>query len=185
MPVLVCGVDEAGRGPIAGPVTASAVILPPDFPTDILDDSKKLSPEKRKACAAVIKEKAVAWAVGWAWPEEIDRLNIHHATLLCMKRAIDALAVTPDIVLVDGKFTPSVAVFCKAYVKGDTFLPPVQAASIIAKTTRDAWMERYALIKPEYLFDIHKGYPTKKHRELVRQYGLTPIHRQSFTITFP
>lgn len=179
---LICGVDEAGRGPIAGPVTAAAVILTPNFPITILDDSKKILPARRQIVAEQIKKKAVAWAVGWAWPREIDELNIHHATLLAMKRAIDSLEVKPDLVQVDGLFTPVIDIECCAIKKGDTYVPSIQAASIIAKTQRDSWMREYSLVEPVYGFEKHKGYPTREHRERVKMYGVSPIHRRSFRI---
>jgi len=178
----ICGVDEAGRGPIAGPVTSAAVILSPNFSVEILDDSKKLSPLQRKKRAKIIKEKALAWAVGWTWPAEIDKINIHYATLLAMKRAICNLTIKPDIVYIDGKFVPAIDIICHAVVRGDTYIPCIQAASIIAKTTRDLWMERFARIEPQYLFEKHKGYPTLQHRELIKLHGLSVIHRRSFQI---
>ena len=183
--ILVCGIDEAGRGPIAGPVTSAAVVLPPDFPVEILDDSKALSPSVRSRAAAVIRERAVAWAVGWAWPEEIDRLNIHRATLLSMTRALRGLAVEPGLILVDGLFTPPAKAPCRAIVKGDATVPAIMAASIIAKTSRDLWMDRYSRIEPAYLFDKHKGYPTKEHRRIVSRIGCSPIHRLSFRCLSP
>lgn len=183
--MLVCGVDEAGRGPIAGPVTAAAVILPESFPMEILADSKALSPRKREQAARIIKQKALAWSTGWAWPEEIDRLNIHRATLEAMSRALRRLRVRPELVLVDGLFTPRSDLHCRAIVKGDSTEPPIMAASIIAKTSRDLWMTRYARIEPRYGFERHKGYPTRRHRELVGKLGLCPIHRRSFRIFLP
>jgi ribonuclease HII len=182
---LICGVDEAGRGPIAGPVTAAAVILPGDFPVHLLNDSKKLSPEKRETISILIRHLAMDWATGWAWPGEIDRVNIHHATLLAMARAVRGLTLEPHLIYVDGKFVPKVKGECKAVVKGDTKIHEIMAASIIAKTARDIWMIQYSHQKPEYEFHLHKGYPTKKHRLLVKKYGISPIHRKSFTITFP
>ncbi|RPJ09624.1 MAG: ribonuclease HII [Spirochaetaceae bacterium] len=180
MPEIVCGIDEAGRGPLAGPVTAAAVILPPDFPKEILDDSKKLSPKQREKAEVIILSKAVAVGVGWAWPMEIDRINIHNATLLAMKRALLCLGATPDMVYVDGKFVPCTCFPCEAVIKGDTFIPEIQAASIIAKTARDRFMTRYARIEPQYSFEKHKGYPSKLHRELVMKYGPSGIHRMTF-----
>lgn len=180
--MLICGIDEAGRGPIAGPLTSAAVILPEDFPTGMLDDSKKLSPKVREAAAHLIRERAMAWSAGWVWPEEIDRLNIHRATLLAMMRAFRALALRPELVLVDGRFTPPLPVPCRAVIRGDSKFPQIMAASIIAKTERDRWMERYARIEPLYCFEKHKGYPTKAHREIVRRLGISPIHRKSFRI---
>ena len=177
---LVCGVDEAGRGPLAGPVTAAAVILPEDFPRDILGDSKQLTPDKRESASKIIRCSAVSYCIGWCWPGEIDLLNIHVATLLAMQRAVEGLSVQPENVLVDGKFIPELAIPAEAIIKGDTFVPEIQAASILAKTVRDRWMVRYSWIEPDYLFEQHKGYPTKLHRQRCRTYGLSPIHRKSF-----
>ena len=126
-------------------------------------------------------EKAV-WGIGWAWPEEIDAINIHNAALLAMKRAYQDLGIPVDLVLVDGKFTPSISVSCKAIVKGDSSVPEIMAASIIAKVVRDRWMVRYSWIEPDYGFERHKGYPTRAHRLVCSQIGLSPIHRRSFTI---
>jgi ribonuclease HII len=180
---LVCGVDEAGRGPLAGPVTAAAVILPGHFPTELLNDSKKLNSRQRDEAAKVIRQEALAYGIGWAWPDEIDRLNIHHATLLAMKRALEELCLVPELVLVDGLFVPKVVFPCQALVKGDTYVPVIQAASILAKTTRDEWMERYALVEPLYKFEQHKGYPTKLHRDNIKQFGPSAIQRKSFKIS--
>ena len=183
--MLLCGVDEAGRGPIAGPVTAAAVILPEDFPTGVLADSKALSPRQREKAARLIRQRALALATGWVKPEEIDRLNIHRATLLAMARALGRLDLRPDLILVDGRFTPPVDLPCLAVVRGDSAVPAIMAASIIAKTVRDRWMCLYARREPRYGFEEHKGYPTAAHRQKVRQFGLTPIHRRSFRILPP
>ncbi|MBN2443834.1 MAG: ribonuclease HII [Spirochaetales bacterium] len=185
IPKIICGVDEAGRGPIAGPVTAGAVILTGDFPFHILKDSKQLSHTSRDYASIIIRQLALDWAIGWAWPEEIDELNIHKATLLAMTRAIRGLSLDPHLILVDGLFVPAVLYECRAIVKGDTLVPEIMAASIIAKTARDTWMIRYGMNVPEYEFHLHKGYPTKRHRILVKEYGMSPIHRKSFRITFP
>ena len=142
MPEIVCGIDEAGRGPLAGPVTAAAVVLPTGFDTSCLADSKALSPHRRETAAAAVLENA-AWGTGWAWPEEIDSINIHNATLLAMKRAYRDLGMPVDLVLVDGKFTPSISAPCRAIVRGDSSLPEIMAASILAKVLRDRWMVRY------------------------------------------
>ena len=179
---LVCGIDEAGRGPLAGPVTAAAVILPSDFPFYILNDSKALSEKKRTYAAGIILEKAVDAALGWVWPGEIDRLNIHYASLLAMKRAFDLLRVLPEKVFVDGKFIPDVPVPAQAIVKGDIKIREIQAASILAKTARDRWMIRYSWLDSRYGFEKHKGYPTKYHREQCIKNGLSVIHRKSFRI---
>lgn len=181
----VCGVDEAGRGPLAGPVTAAAVILPAEFPGGLLADSKVLSAKRRAAAAAVIREKAVAWCVGWATHEEIDELNIHGATLLAMSRAVRGLAVRPAKVLVDGLYCPDTGIPSESVVKGDATVPAIMAASILAKTARDAWMDGYARIDPRYGFDRHKGYPTVEHRRLVLRLGPSRIHRRSFRVSSP
>ena len=187
--MIVCGVDEAGRGPLAGPVTAAAVILPDAAvalisPAD-LRDSKCLSPSRRLRAAARIREVALAWSTGWAWPEEIDELNIHHATLLAMRRAVDALAIAPELVLVDGLFTPSLEAPARAIVRGDATVPPIIAAGIMAKTERDRWMTAYSAREPAWGFDRHKGYPTAEHRRLLGELGPSPIHRRSFTLSAP
>jgi ribonuclease HII len=179
---IVCGIDEAGRGPLAGPVTAAAVILPSDFPGGILADSKALSPARREAAARAIRERAVAWAVGWASAEEIDRMNIHHATLLAMRRAMEGLAVRPTLLLVDGRFVPAAGVPGRAVVRGDATVPEIMAASIIAKTARDTWMTEYAKREPGYGFEKHKGYPTRKHRAAIARLGPCAIHRRSFRL---
>ncbi|MDD5297680.1 MAG: ribonuclease HII [Rhodocyclaceae bacterium] len=176
----VCGVDEAGRGPLAGPVVAAAVILDPARPIEGLNDSKKLSEKARDLLAPLIRERAIAWCVAEASVEEIDRLNILHATMLAMKRAVDGLAVVPVKVLVDGNRCPPVTLPCEAIVKGDATVAAIAAASILAKTARDALMlelhERY----PQYGLDRHKGYPTAAHLEALRAHGVVPIYRRSF-----
>jgi len=182
---IVCGVDEAGRGPLAGPVTAAAVVLPPDFPGGFLADSKVLSPSRREAAALVIRERATAWAVGWATAGEIDRLNIHHATLLAMRRAVEGLGVRPTQLLVDGLFVPDAGVPGRAVVRGDATVPEIMAASILAKTARDAWMTDYAVREPGYGFEKHKGYPTAEHRAAIARLGPCPIHRRSFRLLPP
>ena len=182
---LICGVDEAGRGPLAGPVTAAAVILPCDVPRDILNDSKVLDSDQRTAAEAVIRTQAIGWSIGWATHEEIDALNIHNATLLAMRRAILVLTVRPVMVLVDGLFCPVCGIPSCAIVKGDATVPQIMAASIIAKTARDRWMEEYSLIEPAYGFERHKGYPTPEHRRAVLSVGPSRIQRMSFRITAP
>jgi ribonuclease HII len=182
---LLCGVDEAGRGPLAGPVTAAAVILPADFPIDILADSKVLSETRRREAEVVIKAKAVAWGVGWASNDEIDKMNILQAALLAMRRAVNALTVRPDRLLVDGIYCPCCDIPSTAIVKGDATVPAIMAASILAKTARDAWMESYALREPAYMFEKHKGYPTAEHRRIILERGPSAIQRRTFKITSP
>jgi ribonuclease HII len=183
---MICGIDEAGRGPLAGPVCAAAVILGDDFQRDILDDSKKLSAAKREQARCLIYSGAFAWGVGWASHTEIDRINILRASLLAMKRAFEHMlksaAVPPENVsaVVDGLYTPDISVPCTALVKADAKVPEVMAASILAKTARDRLMEYMALVYPQYGYEKHKGYPTKAHRELVLKYGPSPIQRMSF-----
>ena len=182
---IVCGIDEAGRGPIAGPVTAGAVILPPDFPVEILADSKVLPEPRRREVAEIIRRGSVSWAVGWATHEEIDTINILRATLLAMRRAVDGLAVRPQMILVDGLFCPECGLPARAIVRGDATVPEIMAASILAKTARDAWMEEYARIEPCYGFERHKGYLTEEHRRLLRRFGPSRIQRRSFRINAP
>lgn len=181
---ITAGIDEAGRGPLAGPVTASAVILPEDFDIEILNDSKKLSEKKRNAAAAVIMELAVSYGIGWVWPAEIDEINIHNASLLAMKRAADELKIVPDLYLVDGKFSPELNADARAVIKGDASEHCIMAASILAKTARDRWMIRYSWIEPDWEFDRHKGYPTRRHAELCRTFGSSPIQRKSFNVPY-
>ena len=181
----ICGIDEAGRGPLAGPVTAAAVILPAQYPSGLLADSKKMTARQRDISRKWILENAVSYAVGWVSPETIDKINIHHASLLAMKRAFHLLHIKPELVLVDGKFIPQLPVECRAIIKGDTLIPEIQAASILAKTERDMLMVEYSKLYPQYRFDKHKGYPTKEHRILIREFGYSPIHRKSFTFCDP
>ncbi|MDR2921726.1 MAG: ribonuclease HII [Treponema sp.] len=183
---MICGIDEAGRGPLAGPVCAAAVILGDNFDRDILDDSKKLSPAKREQARRIIHSGAFAWGVGWASHTEIDRINILRASLLAMKRAFEQMlknaSMPPENIsaVVDGLYTPDIPVPCTALVKADAQVPEVMAASILAKTARDRLMEYMALVYPQYGYEKHKGYPTKAHRELVMKYGPSPIQRMSF-----
>jgi len=182
---LVAGVDEAGRGPLAGPVVAAAVILDPRRPIAGLDDSKKLSAARRAQLAADIRERALSWAVGWADPEEIDDINILAATMLAMRRAIECLDVMPDGVQVDGNRLPNlcfgdVRLAGEAIVGGDGKVPAIGAASIIAKTTRDGIMEFLDRVHPEYEFARHKGYGTRIHLERLRRHGPCVQHRVSF-----
>ena len=179
---LICGVDEAGRGPLAGPVYAAAVILGPDFDTEGLRDSKKISESKRYTLAAHIKKNALAWSLGICSASEIDELNIHQATLLAMRRAIEGLnGYTSIKILVDGLFCPKVDHPCEAIVKGDNKVAEISAASIIAKTERDLEMIEIDKIYPRYQFKKHKGYPTKLHIEMIRYEGLREYHRRSFS----
>ncbi|MCX7960439.1 MAG: ribonuclease HII [Burkholderiales bacterium] len=177
---LACGIDEAGRGPIAGPVVAAAVVLDPARPIEGLADSKRLAPARRERLAEAIRARALAWAVAQATVEEIDRLNILQATLLAMQRAAEALDPPPASAWVDGDRSPALPFPATAVVGGDRKLAEVAAASILAKTYRDAQMrllhERY----PEYRFDRHKGYPTTEHLALLARFGPTPAHRLSF-----
>jgi len=178
--LLIAGVDEVGRGPLAGPVIAAAVILDPARPIAGLADSKKLSPARRERLALSIRANALAWALGRAEVAEIDRLNIFQASLLAMQRAVEALPMTPDRVLVDGKHCPPLACPCTAIVKGDATVPAISAASILAKVTRDAELRELHDRYPRYDFARHKGYPTAIHREALRRYGPCPEHRRSF-----
>ena len=180
MPRLICGTDEAGRGPLAGPVCAAAVILHPRHPIPGLADSKKLSEKKRDTLAGLIRSNAMAWAIGWASEEEIDRLNILRASLLAMKRAIEGLSVQPDEVLVDGIHCPDVPHKIRAVIGGDATVAAISAASILAKTARDAVMLGLHDVYPGYGFDRHKGYPTKAHLAAMARLGVLPIHRKSF-----
>lgn len=176
----ICGVDEAGRGPLAGAVFAAAVILDPQRPIEGLADSKKLSERRREKLAAEIKERALAWAIARAEAEEIDRLNILQASLLAMRRAVEGLALVPSEALIDGLYCPKLAIPCRAIVKGDSSVAEISAASILAKTARDAEMLRLHLEYPQYGFDRHKGYPTAMHLEALRRHGASEIHRKSF-----
>jgi len=179
---LICGVDEAGRGPLAGPVYAAAVILGPEFNTEGLRDSKKLSESKRYFLAEKIKNNALAWTVGICSADEIDELNIHQATLLAMQRAIKALnGYTSIKIMVDGLFCPQVEFSCEAIVKGDDKVAEISAASIIAKTERDLKMIEIDKAYPAYQFKKHKGYPTKLHIEMIKSHGLCEYHRKSFS----
>lgn len=177
---LVCGIDEAGRGPLAGTVVAAAVILDPQRPIAGLNDSKKLSEKKRDALAVLIRERAVAWAVASASVEEIDRLNILHATMLAMQRAVAGLAVRPTGAMVDGNRSPKLDIPCEAVIKGDGKIASIAAASILAKTVRDAEMLCLHAQYPMYGFDRHMGYPTAAHFQALEEHGASPVHRRSF-----
>lgn len=177
---LIAGVDEVGRGPLVGDVVTAAVILDPNNPIEGLTDSKKLSEKKRLAFSEVIKEKALSWAIGRATPEEIDELNILHATMLAMQRAVAGLNITPEMALIDGNRCPELPYPAQSVVKGDALVPEISAASIIAKVTRDIEMQTLDEQFPDYGFAKHKGYPTALHLEKLAQLGPTPYHRKSF-----
>lgn len=177
---LFCGADEAGRGPIAGPVFAAAVILDPDHPIAGLKDSKKLSEIRRDELALEIKQYAKAWAIAECSIEEIDELNILHASMLAMKRAIESLSVQPELALIDGNRCPKLAIAARAIVKGDDKVSAISAASILAKTARDAVMLDLHRQYPEYGFDRHKGYPTAYHLEQLSIHGVSPVHRKTY-----
>ena len=181
---LICGCDEAGAGPLAGAVYAAAVILPFGLELPGLDDSKKLTEKKREALFPVIQERAVAWAVARAEPEEIDAMDILSARMLAMQRAMDALNVQPDLALIDGNRdhgrSAAITTPHRLLVKGDSLSASIAAASILAKVSRDHYMAEMAQIYPQYEFERHKGYPTRRHYELLERYGPCPIHRRSF-----
>jgi ribonuclease HII len=177
---VICGVDEAGRGPLAGPVYAAAVILGEAHGITGLADSKKLSVRRRDELALEIKHRAIAWAVACASVAEIDALNILQATLLAMQRAVAALARVPTEVLVDGLYCPTIPLPARAIVRGDSSVAEISAASILAKTARDAVMLELHVRYPQYGFDRHKGYPTASHLEALRAHGVSEVHRRSF-----
>ncbi|QHB16589.1 MULTISPECIES: ribonuclease HII [Mannheimia] len=177
---LIAGVDEVGRGPLVGAVVTAAVILDPNNPIKGLMDSKKLSEKKRLALAEEIKTKALSWSLGRAEPAEIDELNILHATMLAMQRAVNGLHIQPDFILVDGNRPPQFLVPTQAVVKGDSLVAEISAASIIAKVARDSEMNELDKQFPQYGFAKHKGYPTKLHFEKLIEFGATPYHRKSF-----
>ena len=180
----ICGVDEAGRGPLAGPVYAAAVILPRGLVIEGLNDSKKLTEKRREALFDVIVEQAVAYGIGSADEKEIDEINILQATFLAMRRAIAQLAVRPDLALIDGNRESDFGVPAQTVIGGDGKSANIAAASILAKVTRDRVMLQYAAQYPQYGFDVHKGYGTKRHYEALREFGPCPIHRQSFLRKF-
>jgi len=190
---MICGIDEAGRGPLAGPVCAAAVILSEDFPLKLLNDSKKLSSSRRDEARLIICERALAWGIGWATHTEIDNINILQASLLAMERAFEDMmkkAAEKKLllnnenvnVIADGIYIPKVHVPAVAQVKADAKVPEVMAASILAKTERDIYMEKMAELYPQYGYDKHKGYPTKAHRQAVLKHGPSPIQRLSFNV---
>ncbi|MFM8813112.1 MAG: ribonuclease HII, partial [Methylophilaceae bacterium] len=178
--ILIAGVDEAGRGPLAGAVYAAAVILDPQRPIEGLADSKTISEKKREQLSANIKQSALAWAIASASAEEIDNINILQASLLAMKRAIEQLQPAPEKILVDGLYLPDIAIQGEAVIKGDSKHACISAASILAKVARDEELYRLDSIFPDYGFALHKGYPTKLHIEKIQQHGVLPIHRKTF-----
>lgn len=181
--VIEAGCDEAGRGCLAGDVYAAAVILPPDFQDELLNDSKQLNEAQRYQLREIIERDAIAWAVGIVTAEEIDKINILRASILAMHRAVDALKVRPEHLLVDGnKFTPYPGITHNTVVKGDATYMSIAAASILAKTYRDDYMQRIAEEYPMYDWKSNKGYPTAKHRAAIREYGTTPYHRMTFNL---
>ena len=181
---LVCGVDEAGRGPLAGPVCAAAVILPPHLEIPGLDDSKKLSDKRRRELFPIIKEQAIAYGIGLASHEEIDEINILQATYLAMERALAQLTETPEYALIDGNRAKDFGLPVKTVVKGDSLSANIAAASVLAKVTRDMLMEEAALEYPGYGFEIHKGYGTRAHYDALRELGASKIHRMTFLKKF-
>ena len=200
---LICGIDEVGRGPLAGPVVASAVILPPGSPIPGLKDSKKLTPSSRLELSEIIRKKAITMGYGWIWQDEIDKINIHRASLramlLALDEALESLLEKMDarvmfqnlIIRIDGKFLPNIQQsrfneeleHCdtRAVIRGDSKIPAISAASILAKVARDRWMVEYHRIEPVYGFDRHKGYPTPAHKEALRIHGPSAIQRRTFT----
>ena len=184
--LVEAGCDEAGRGCLAGSVFAAAVILPPDYENELLNDSKKLTDRKRKQLREIIEHDAVDWAVGIVEPGEIDEINILNASILAMHRALDQLKVRPEAMIVDGnRFKPYRDLPYTTIVKGDGKNLSIAAASILAKTYRDDYMDRLAEDYPQYDWKSNKGYPTKKHRQAIRECGITPFHRRSFTLLPP
>ena len=181
---LICGVDEAGRGPLAGPVCAAAVILPPHLEIPGLDDSKKLTDKRRRELFPVIKEQAIAYGIGLASHEEIDEINILQATYLAMERALNQLQIRPDHALIDGNRAKDFGLPVTTVVKGDSLSANIAAASVLAKVTRDELMEQYALEYPEYQFEVHKGYGTKAHYAALTEHGASSIHRMTFLKKF-
>ena len=181
---VICGVDEAGRGPLAGPVCAAAVILPRHIDIPGLNDSKKLSDKRRREIFPIIKEQALAYGIGFASHEEIDEINILQATYLAMERALAQLKLSPELALIDGNRAKDFGIPVRTVVKGDSLSANIAAASVLAKVTRDDWMLEQAKLYPEYGFEVHKGYGTKAHYEALSAYGPCPIHRRSFLKKF-
>lgn len=183
---LEAGTDEAGRGCLAGPVFAAAVILPENFSNELINDSKKLSEKHREQLRPIIENEAVAWAVGIVTEKEIDKINILNASILAMHRALEGLKVRPGAVIVDGnRFKPYEDLPWKTFVKGDGRFANIAAASILAKTHRDEYMRKIHEEYPQYHWDVNKGYPTKAHRQAIEKYGPTKYHRMSFTLIDP
>ena len=181
---IVCGIDEAGRGPLAGPVCAAAVILPLDLEIEGLNDSKKLSDKRRRALFDEIIAQAITYGIAFATEQEIDEINILQATFLAMRRALAQLSIQPSIALIDGNRETDFGLPVRTIVKGDSLSANIAAASILAKVTRDDFMLEQAKLYPEYGFDVHKGYGTKAHYEALRKYGPCPIHRRTFLKKF-
>ena len=181
---MICGIDEAGRGPLAGPVCAAAVILPPHYDIPGLDDSKKLSDKRRRELMPVIKEQAIAYGIGFASHEEIDQINILQATFLAMERALAQLDGKAEYALIDGNREKDFGLPVKTVVKGDSLSANIAAASILAKVTRDDLMEEMAKEYPAYAFEVHKGYGTKAHYAALTEHGPSPIHRMTFLKKF-
>ena len=181
---LICGIDEAGRGPLAGPVCAAAVILPPNVDIPGLNDSKKLSDKKRRELVPIIKEKAIAYGIAFADEKEIDTINILQATFLAMERAVGLLSVKPDMLLIDGNREKDFGIPAETIVKGDSRCISIAAASVLAKVTRDDLLLEMAEQYPQYGFEIHKGYGTKAHYQALTEFGPCPIHRMSFLKKF-
>jgi len=181
---IICGVDEAGRGPLAGPVCAAAVILPRGLEIPGLNDSKKLSDKRRRELMPIIKEQALAYGIAFATHEEIDEINILRATFLAMERALAKLQIKPDLALIDGNRQKDFGINVETVVKGDSRSANIAAASVLAKVTRDDYMEAMALQYPGYGFEIHKGYGTKAHYDALRNLGPSPIHRMTFLKKF-
>lgn len=184
--LLLCGVDEAGRGPLAGDVYAAAVILPVGTEIEGVNDSKKLTPKKREQLFEAIKAKSAAWSIATATVEEIDRFNILQATFLAMRRAVEGLSIQPDMILIDGNRAPEIPGEAPVHtlIGGDAKSASIAAASILAKVARDHYMEKLALEYPEYRFEKHKGYGTKLHYEMLKDYGVSPVHRKTFLKSF-
>ena len=181
---IVCGIDEAGRGPLVGPVCAAAVVLPRDLEIEGLNDSKKLSDKRRRVLFDEITAQAVTYGIAFATEQEIDEINILQATFLAMRRALAQLSIQPSIALIDGNRETDFGLPVRTIVKGDSLSANIAAASILAKVTRDDFMLEQAKLYPEYGFDIHKGYGTKAHYEALRKYGPCPIHRRTFLKKF-